>query len=205
MIKLFLTDIDGVLTDGGYCVPSIEEPFVVTGAYDSRRIFRSSLFFRTFNTRDFVGLKMLHDAGIRVAALTGSAEPSMMQFERAADYMDVYSGVQDKYDFIRSTFVESKSKGNQTSPLFSWEEISYIGDEINDARLLQYVGMAACPADAVPEIRSIVENRKDGFVLSRRGGDTCLREFIDIIRQAQNIVATWGNWIYEEPKDGSSY
>jgi len=184
MIKLFLTDIDGVLTDGGYYVPSTYYPCLPRGQVE----FEKSFYMRKFNTRDFVGLEMLHRAGVQVAALTGSSEPSQIQFDRAAPFMSVYSDVQDKYAFIRSTFVEFRIHP------FEWDEIAFIGDEINDAKLLEYVGMAACPADAVDEIQTIIAGKQDGYHLNTKGGECCVREFVDIIRTYQDIPATWGDW-----------
>jgi len=187
MIKLFLTDMDGVLTDGGYYVTSVyTEPM--------------EQFLRKFNTRDFVGINMLHEAGIQVGVLTGSSQCSDQQFERSAPYMDVFAGVQDKYEFVRSTFVENSSER------LEWDEIAYIGDEINDAKLLEAVGLAACPNDAVYEVKRIIESKNfcEGFVLDRKGGDTCLREFVDIIRLMQNIPATWENWTFDSARYGDN-
>ena len=182
MIKLFLTDLDGCLTDGGYYVTS-----VLTHPKEQ--------FLRKFNTRDFVGITMLRDAGIKISVVTGSEQPSQQQFDRWDSGIQVCAGVQDKYEFIRTLFIETTSEGNTVSrKSFSWEEVAFVGDEINDARLLEAVGWAACPADAVPEIIDIVKKHRNGTVLSRKGGDTCVREFTDLICKEQNITVSWCNW-----------
>ena len=56
-------------------------------------------------------------------------------------------------------------------------ETAYIGDDINDLALLSAVGLAACPADAGMEIKSIFGIR----VLSAKGGEGAFREFVDLI------------------------
>ena len=54
------------------------------------------------------------------------------------------------------------------------ESIAFIGDDLNDKTIMEYVGMAACPQDAVEEIKLLVD-----VVLSKKGGEGCVREFID--------------------------
>ena len=56
----------------------------------------------------------------------------------------------------------------------SLENVAVIGDDKNDLALMKAVGFAACPADAVNEIKSICN-----LILERKGGEGCVREFID--------------------------
>ena len=63
------------------------------------------------------------------------------------------------------------------------DEVAYIGDDLNCIPLLEAVGMKACPAVAQPQVKAVAGIR----VLSRRGGDACVREFIeDIILRQQH-------------------
>ena len=56
-------------------------------------------------------------------------------------------------------------------------EVAYIGDDVNCRELLQHVGLAACPADAMDVIKSI-----PGIVLlKKKGGEGCVREFVELI------------------------
>ena len=57
------------------------------------------------------------------------------------------------------------------------EEIAYIGDDINCFELLSKVGLAACPSDAVQKVKSIPHIQ----ILSKKGGEGVVREFIEII------------------------
>lgn len=195
-IKFALFDIDGCLTDGGYYASS--KPLVLSSLEAGHEVYKveDSFYFRRFNTKDFLGIQLLHDAGIRTAIITTSVYPCESQFKRACPSTEVFAGVNDKYEFVRSTFVEPISEGNlQTCRLiYTWDELTFMGDEINDARLLESVGLAACPFDAVPEIKKIVERHENGWILSKKGGDGCVREFTDMIRKIENIPATWCNW-----------
>jgi len=174
MIKLLLLDIDGTLTDAGFYVSSVKsEPHE---------------YLRKFNTRDFVGINALEQEGIKVAAVTGSRAPCRSQFDRAAPCMDIYDGIFDKHAFVNETFIQSGQ--------YEWDEIAFIGDELNDGKLLEAVGLAACPADSAEEVIRLVENRKDGLVTQATGGKGAVREFTDYIRMIYKIPARWGDYTY---------
>jgi YrbI family 3-deoxy-D-manno-octulosonate 8-phosphate phosphatase len=54
------------------------------------------------------------------------------------------------------------------------KEVAFIGDDRNDAEVMKAVGLAVCPSSAVASIKSTAD-----IILSRKGGDACVREFID--------------------------
>ena len=65
------------------------------------------------------------------------------------------------------------------------EEVAYIGDDINCFELLSSVGLAACPANAMPKIKSI-----PGIIhLQKEGGSGAVREFVETILGADNICS----------------
>jgi len=66
----------------------------------------------------------------------------------------------------------------------SLENVAYIGDDVNDIGVMQHVGIAACPSDAVREVRDIAH-----VILTKKGGYGCVREFIDEYIFAENEVA----------------
>jgi 3-deoxy-D-manno-octulosonate 8-phosphate phosphatase (KDO 8-P phosphatase) len=55
-----------------------------------------------------------------------------------------------------------------------YSQIAYIGDDINDAEVISHVGLSACPADAIKSIKE-----KVNIILTGKGGEGCVREFID--------------------------
>ena len=159
MIKLFLTDVDGVLTDGTYF--HFEE-------IEGRA--------KRFHTRDSHGMKLLHEAGIKIAAVSGDTSATVKkQFNRSYPFAILHQGIKNKIDFVRLHYI-----GNPQLKLY-WENIAYIGDDLPDIPLLEEVGLPACPANAEPQVIKIIENHKDGIILTRNGGDACVREFINLV------------------------
>jgi N-acylneuraminate cytidylyltransferase len=127
-IKLFLTDIDGVLTDAGmYYSEKGDE-------------------LKKFNTRDGMGMKLLQQKGIPVGIIT--SENRKLNTRRAeklnVDYF--FQGIKDKLEIVKSLCLELNIKPSN---------IAYIGDDINDFELLTSVGLPACPADAAKRIKAI--------------------------------------------------
>lgn len=151
-IKLFLTDVDGTLTDGGmYYSEEGDE-------------------LKKFNTRDGMGISMLHNAGIKVGIIT--SENCQLNLRRAkklkVDY--IYQGEKNKGKLAIAEDI-AKTLG------ITMQNIAYIGDDINCYELLSHVGYAACPSDANNKLKSI-----PGIsIMSKKGGDGCVREFIEMI------------------------
>lgn len=151
-VKLFITDIDGTLTDGGmYYSENGDE-------------------LKKFNTRDGMGLQMLREAGIKTAIIT--SEDRQLNQRRAEKL---------KVDFLR----QGKVKGGKVAVAqeiakemgISMQEVAYIGDDVNCFELLSLVGLAACPADACDRVKEI----PGVHVMSRKGGEGCVREFCEQI------------------------
>ena len=151
-IRLFLSDVDGVMTDAGmYYGESGEE-------------------LKKFNTHDGKGFELLRNAGIKTGIVT--SENTRMVENRAkklkVDYL--YQGKEfgGKLEAAREICRAEN---------ISLDEVAYIGDDINCMELLGRVGLAACPVDALEVIR-----RMDGMiVLTKGGGKGAVREFAELI------------------------
>lgn len=151
-IKLFLSDVDGTLTDAGmYYGENGEE-------------------FKKFNTHDGKGFELLRNAGIKTGIIT--SENTQIVTNRAkklkVDYL--YQGLEHKgkLDIVKEICKELN---------ISLDEVAYIGDDVNCKELLENVGIKACPANALPEIKNI-----DGIIqLNKSGGEGAVREFIDFM------------------------
>lgn len=151
-VKLFLSDVDGVLTDAGmYYTESGDE-------------------FKKFNTHDGMGFNLLQQAGIKTGIIT--TEQTQIVASRAKklkiDY--VYQGV--GFGGKLQAALEICKLENITL-----QEVAYIGDDINCIQLLEAVGLAACPLNAVKKVKEI----KNILQLSKAGGDGAVREFADFI------------------------
>jgi len=162
MIKAFLCDLDGTLTDGCYFIFSDYEGI-------SKKL----------NTRDFYGMMMLANAGIACSVVTSSCGSVLYkQVERISFPLKIYTAVCDKKKFVYDLLVSGSVLSNKN---ITWDEIAYIGDDVNDLELLDCVGMAACPVDAEADVIDLIENRKDGWVINCKGGEGCVRKFANLI------------------------
>lgn len=151
-IKLFLTDVDGVLTDGSmYYTESGDE-------------------IKRFHTHDGMAFELLRNAGIKTGIVT--SENTQIVARRAAKI---------KADYL----YQGKRHGGKLAAAqeicaelgISLTEVAYIGDDINCLELLQAVGVAACPANAVSNIKNI----PNIILLNKKGGDGAVREFVEMI------------------------
>ncbi|MBK7105785.1 MAG: HAD hydrolase family protein [Ignavibacteriae bacterium] len=152
-IKLVITDVDGVLTDGGLYYTS------------------EGMVMKKFNVKDGMSTRLLKEKGIKSAIITtDTSELIKVRGERIkVDYL--YLGIWDK---------ENKMNEICEFENISPENIAFIGDDVNDIGIIKEVGFSACPADAVEDVKNIVD-----LELSKNGGDGVFREFADIILKAQ--------------------
>lgn len=151
-IKLFISDIDGTLTDGGmYYSEKGDE-------------------LKKFNTRDGMGFGMLRKEGIKTAIIT-SEDRQLNQ--RRADKLQLDYLVQGKREGGKLAAAQSICEELG----ITMQQVAYIGDDINCIELLSAAGRAACPSDANQRVKDI-QNIK---VMTRKGGEGCVREFIESI------------------------
>jgi 3-deoxy-D-glycero-D-galacto-nononate 9-phosphatase len=121
-IKLVLTDIDGVWTDGGMY-------------YDNQ-----DNEWKKFNTSDSAGILFLRKLGIPVAIITGEDTEIVRRRAEKLKVEYLYMGVKDKLKIARKL---CDKLGLDIS-----KEVAYIGDDINDIPLLKKVWISATPANA---------------------------------------------------------
>lgn len=128
-IKLFITDIDGVWTDGGMY-------------YD-----QTGNEWKKFNTADSAGVLFLNQLGIPVAIITGEKTKIVERRAQKLNIKLLFQGVTDK-----------KSVAEQLCRKLDLmlSEIAFIGDDIGDKPLLEVVGLSAAPANAPEYIKKVV-------------------------------------------------
>lgn len=149
-IKILMMDVDGVLTDGSmYYTENGDE-------------------IKRFSTYDGKALEILRNHGIKTAIIT--AEDTKMVRDRAkktkVDYL--YQGVSNKLN-IAEEICEKEG--------IALENVAYVGDDLNDRELLQMVGLAACPVNAVYEIKQL----PNIIHLATKGGSGVIRELAGYI------------------------
>ena len=151
-IKLVISDIDGVWTDGGMFYDQFDNEW------------------KKFNVSDGWGVRFLRDLGIPFAIMTGE-DTNIVQ--RRADKLKVkylYLGAKNKLQLAKDLCAELS---------ISLEEVAFIGDDLNDLKLLRAVGLSACPAQSPDYIKSEVD-----LVMTKRGGEGVFREFVEYIVKA---------------------
>ena len=154
-IRLFLTDVDGCLTDGGmYYGASGEE-------------------MKRFCVYDGMGMVLLRKAGIKCGILTSETTEIVARRAQKLQLDYLYQGVgahniKTKLDTAKDICAELN---------ISLDEVCYVGDDINDIDLLREVGLAACPPNARPEVLALPNIR----ILKTPGGQGAIREMCDEI------------------------
>lgn len=158
-IKLVITDVDGVLTDGQL-------------HYDA-----NGEAIKSFHVRDGLGMKMLMDAGIQVAVLSG--RDSAILRRRIADL-----GI--KLFFLGKLEKESACFDLMKQAGVTPEETAYIGDDSVDLPAFAVCGLSFAVADAPNYVKKAVD-----YVLETGGGKGAFREISDMILQAQGKSAVF--------------
>ena len=147
-IKLLVLDVDGTLTDGGVYIDS------------------NGVQSKKFHIRDGMGITLLHEKGLPVGILSHSRSKTILdERARMLGIERVYSGKEPKIEVLSRWLLELN---------LSFEQVAYIGDDVNDLEVLEKVGFSACPHDAHFSLVKVVD-----VVLQRNGGQGCVREFID--------------------------
>lgn len=148
-IKLIAFDVDGVLTDGS-----------ITYSDNGTEI-------KTFNAKDGQGMSMLADSQYITAIIT--ARNSAIVDKRAKDLKvnHVYQGAKNKLEAI-AELLDMYS--------LDFSQVAYVGDDFPDMCILERVGLACCPFDAVDEVKSVCH-----FITSKNGGQGAVREVADLI------------------------
>jgi YrbI family 3-deoxy-D-manno-octulosonate 8-phosphate phosphatase len=151
-IKLFLSDVDGTLTDAGmYYGENGEE-------------------LKKFNTHDGKGFELLRKSGVKVGIITSENTKIVKNRAKKLKIDYLYQGIEhkEKLDTVKEI---CKMEG------ITLEEVAYIGDDINCMELLHSVAIAACPNDAMECVKRI----PGILLLKKNGGCGAVREFSEII------------------------
>lgn len=148
-IKLIAFDVDGVLTDGSITYTD------------------NGVEIKTFNAKDGQGMSMLADAGYITAIIT--ARTSLIVEKRAKDLKvnHIYQGAKNKL-LALSELMEMYS--------LNFESVAFVGDDFPDICILDTVGLACCPFDAVDEVKSVCH-----LITSQNGGHGAVREVANLL------------------------
>ena len=149
-IKIVLTDVDGVLTDGGMYYTSKGDTM------------------KRFHVRDGMGVTLLRKKNIRTIIVTKEKNLIIKQWAKNMKIEKLYDGVLQK-----GKILDKICKNYKVTP----SEVAYIGDDTNDLDLLKKVGLSAAPNDAIMDakkISSYVCKNKGGNAAFRELADLIL-------------------------------
>ncbi len=153
-IKIVFSDVDGVLTDGGMY-------------YDS-----NGESLKKFNTKDGMAVELLRNIGIETILIT--KENSQISKKRSQKIKSkIYLNIKNKKLLIKKILKQKK---------ITFNDIAYIGDDVNDLEVIQLAGVSASPNDAINNVKTIVD-----YVCDLSGGNGAFREFADLIIASTNF------------------
>ncbi len=154
--KLILSDIDGVWTDGSMYYTEQGEAM------------------KRFNTSDSAGVLFCKKLNIPVGIVTGENHQSVIKRAEKLSLDFVLVGISDKVKTIQKIIDELNIK---------WADIAYIGDDLNDIKVLKKVGFSATVPSARPYIKKHVQ-----YITSLKGGEGAFRDFVEKILDDNNLL-----------------
>jgi len=152
-IRLAIFDVDGVLTDGSlYISDSGEE-------------------YKSFNTLDGHGMRMLKQSGVELVIISGRTSRCVELRAQNLGIGLLYQGVEDKLEVYSSLLTKFGLGAEATA---------YVGDDVMDLPVMRRCGLAIC----VPESPALVKQHAH-YITQRAGGAGAVREICELIMQAQ--------------------
>jgi len=161
-IRTFFFDVDGVFTDNiVYLMPDGDQ-------------------MRTAYVRDGYAVQLAVKKGFLIVILSGGNSEGVLKRFASLGVQHVFLGVSNKLAAYRRFLVDHRIDAGH---------VCYMGDDIPDYEVMQECGLATCPADATPEIKSVSD-----YISPYGGGRGCVR---DILEQALKVQ---GKWMDDEGK-----
>ena len=154
-IKVMAFDVDGVFTDGSLIFDQ-----------DGKE-------YKSFNAKDGQGIICVERAGIVTVIITARKNGTVEHRAKNLGITELHQGIKFKLPVLEQIV---KERG------LTMEEVSYMGDDLPDVCILEQVGLACCPNDAVDEVKNICN-----FVSTKNGGRGAIRELCDFILNSQGV------------------
>ncbi|WP_226677966.1 KdsC family phosphatase [Mesobacillus jeotgali] len=155
-IRMLVMDVDGTLTDGKIYIGEHGE------------------IFKAFNVKDGYRLNSLDKYSIIPVIITGRNSAILSRRAAELNISEVHQGIDNKLEVLDEIIDRHNLK---------YENVAYIGDDINDIECMKACGFNACPADAVQEVIQTVD-----YVCKLNGGEGAVRELIDLLIVKEKIA-----------------
>jgi 3-deoxy-D-manno-octulosonate 8-phosphate phosphatase (KDO 8-P phosphatase) len=164
MIELIVLDVDGTLTDGKIIYSSNGDEL------------------KAFDVKDGLAIATwTKKMGKKVAIITGRNSTLVQKRAKELDIEYLYQGVDNK-DEILENIIEKEN--------ITWDEVAGIGDDLNDYKMLQKVGLSFSVANAVEDIKNSVD-----ITTKANGGYGAVREMIEYILKHDNQKELKELWV----------
>jgi 3-deoxy-D-manno-octulosonate 8-phosphate phosphatase (KDO 8-P phosphatase) len=160
-VKLVVFDVDGVFTDAGVYVGSGEDG--------------TALELKRFDIQDGLGVKLLRDAGIAVALVSGRISSATTERARELGIEEVHQDPGAKKLPLVGAIMSRLG--------ITWEEVAVVADDLPDIPVMRKAGLPVAVRNAVPEVREVAI-----WSTRRRGGRGAVREF------ARALLLARGDW-----------
>lgn len=125
-------------------------------------------YMKKFNAKDGLAIRRAERYGLEIGLITSSTQDRLIR--QRAETLKIkllHIGDGKKQEIVAHWLAEKK---------LDWAQVAYIGDDLNDWEVMQQVGLPVCPADACRQIKAVAK-----LVLQSKGGEGCVREFIEDI------------------------
>jgi 3-deoxy-D-manno-octulosonate 8-phosphate phosphatase (KDO 8-P phosphatase) len=164
MIELIILDVDGTLTDGS---------IIYSNSGDE---------LKNFDVKDGLAVaSWTKKMGKKAAIITGRKSQLVEKRAKELGITHLYQGYDNKDEILEKILQEEN---------LTWEQTAAIGDDLNDYKMLKKVGLSFCVADAVDDIKSLVN-----IVCKKNGGNGAVREMIESIIQEDQLQELKELWV----------
>lgn len=160
-ITTLMFDVDGVFTDGKVLV--MENGEVVRNVY----------------SKDGYAIHLAVQKKYKLVIISGGNNVAIKNLLTRSGIEHIFINQHDKLQCYKDFIYEHNIND---------EQVMYMGDDLPDYEIMSRVGVAACPNDSAPEIKSICS-----YISPKNGGEGCVR---DIIEQVMRVQGQWeiANW-----------
>lgn len=148
-IKIVLTDVDGVLTDGGMYYSEEGD------------------MLKKFHTRDGMGVTMLRKNEIDTIIITKEKTKFVKKWSQKMNVKKLFDGIKIKESMIEKICTQYDVEA---------KNLAYIGDDVNDIKIMKKCGLSIAPKDAVKEVKEVAD-----YISAVNGGDGVFRDAVDLI------------------------
>jgi len=152
-VKVLVFDVDGVMTDGGLMIGD------------------DGLEYKSFNSLDGLGMKLLRATGVEMAIITGRTSKVVPKRAENTGIAHLYQGAEDKLE----AFIALTKKLN-----ISAEECAFMGDDVVDIPPMRRCGLAIAVPSSTPLTRKYAH-----YITTNRAGHGAVREVCELIMRAQ--------------------